>query len=621
MNASNYGCSCQLQSDTILYYGCGKLAARFTYEPIAPFGVFIRHSLPIEYDYHRDDAMSHMKQISDSAAELFVSFDSHIEKVSREARNLFNSAVNRPEHLQIVLSELNRIASESDHVAKTLQEKIVSVIDNCKKNDDPTTNAALLRFPWFARRYVFNLATAWNEKLRYAGQAISAMKKIASAASRIDSGGLGPNVSANVGDPYHEELTEGMKKLRHLIDHYANVNVNDINQALPSFPGIGDELAEAEFDDDFDDPDTAIDFAEGVDADVLASRRRLVVKGASIPNEKSRTSDQRPSKALGTRRSVTDQPHLSHGISNDTSMLDQSLNSSTAQKATPGGAVKSAITRFFNRGGRDYEQYIVNLGMFSIGRPRLSPGVNGRVVPVLDEQLNTIIAYSLSSIEYSKQFKQFSRQEGALSDPDGSLIDRTKPAKPDLDAGIENYGSRDRPNDDGYTSQRNRNSSPLSHGTGKSTIPSPDDIRDQERRMLARNKSHIKHTFRDIDEKGLVTCKFVCTSYWATQFHAVRQVFLSPNATGNNLSSTKTEGEQQDSLFVQTGNDAEQSYIDSLSSAEPWAASGGKSGASFSRTSDGRFVIKCISRTELQMFLDCAPAYFEYLTKAFFHGL
>ena len=34
-----------------------------------------------------------------------------------------------------------------------------------------------------------------------------------------------------------------------------------------------------------------------------------------------------------------------------------------------------------------------------------------------------------------------------------------------------------------------------------------------------------------------------------------------------------------------------------------------------------QFIIKCISRTELQMFLDCSPAYFEYLSKAFFHGL
>lgn len=70
-----------------------------------------------------------------------------------------------------------------------------------------------------------------------------------------------------------------------------------------------------------------------------------------------------------------------------------------------------------------------------------------------------------------------------------------------------------------------------------------------------------------------------------------------------------------------SGLDVEQAYVLSLSSAYSWAASGGKSGASFARTTDDRFVIKHISRTELQMFLDCAPAYFEYLSKAFFHGL
>jgi 1-phosphatidylinositol-3-phosphate 5-kinase len=57
--------------------------------------------------------------------------------------------------------------------------------------------------------------------------------------------------------------------------------------------------------------------------------------------------------------------------------------------------------------------------------------------------------------------------------------------------------------------------------------------------------------------------------------------------------------------------DTERSYIRSLATSFAWAASGGKSGAAFSRTTDDRFVIKCISRTELQMFLDCAPAYFE----------
>ena len=68
-------------------------------------------------------------------------------------------------------------------------------------------------------------------------------------------------------------------------------------------------------------------------------------------------------------------------------------------------------------------------------------------------------------------------------------------------------------------------------------------------------------------------------------------------------------------------HDIEKNYVKSLSSAATWDAIGGKSGASFSRTADERFIVKCISRTELQMFLDCAPAYFEYLSKAFFHGL
>lgn len=106
----------------------------------------------------------------------------------------------------------------------------------------------------------------------------------------------------------------------------------------------------------------------------------------------------------------------------------------------------------------------------------------------------------------------------------------------------------------------------------------------------------------------------------ATQFHAVRQVFLGPSSSTGGISSKNSDDEQYES-FSPSPHDIELGYIESLSSAEAWAASGGKSGASFARTSDDRFVIKCISRTELQMFLDCAPAYFEYITKAFFHGL
>lgn len=601
LNAPGHQCSCNLQSAATLYFGCGKLAARFTYEKVAPFGVFVRRALPLDISFHRGEAMRRLDFISMESSNLFVNFDKHIEKISREARSLFNSAMNRPEHLQTVLSELNRIGSEVDHTAKILQEKIASVSDNCRRNSDGSLNGALFRFPLFARRYLFNLTTAWNEKLSAAGQAISAMKRIAASSAHHHDGAMGPNVTASIGDPLNEELSEGMKRLRQLIDHYARYNVTDITQVLPSLPGGSDVQHDGEFDEDFDDPDTSIDFADGIDADVLASRRRLKSsKQGHTSLERPRNVGQKPTKMLGTRRAISDGSRPSH---------DSNALTSVPPKPTPGGAVKSAITRFFNRGGRDYDQYVVDLGIFSEGRPRLAPGVDGIVVPVIDEQLSTIIAYSLASTEYAKQFKHFSKEGGGAVLDGGELTDRNRRTgpKPDLDAGVGDSDITP-----GSTDTRAKHQTPLSPSS-RSHAPagSIDESKWTERRMLNRNKSHIKHTFRDIDEKGQVTCKFVCTTYWATQFHAVRQIFLSENA-GKSDSAVSA---------LQSSQDVEQSYIESLSSAYSWAASGGKSGASFARTADDRFVIKCISRTELQMFLDCAPAYFEYLCKAFFHGL
>jgi len=116
-----------------------------------------------------------------------------------------------------------------------------------------------------------------------------------------------------------------------------------------------------------------------------------------------------------------------------------------------------------------------------------------------------------------------------------------------------------------------------------------------EAQMMSPQKSHIKHRFADVDEKGNTLCKFMCHTFWATQFAAVRRAFL---------------GEPRDVGF-----------LESLGVARQWDAQGGKSGAVFLKSSDGRFVVKQITRTELQMFLDYAPAYFEYMAKHFFHGM
>jgi 1-phosphatidylinositol-3-phosphate 5-kinase len=581
MNAPYSECSCQVQSSAHLYFGCGKLAARFGYEPIRPFGVYFCRFLPSDAAFQKSETLRRLDLISEESAKLFVKFDKHLERVSREARSLFNSPVNRPEHLQTVLSALNSIGSDVDETAKTLHDKITSAMESCRQQSDADSlNQALFQFPWSTRRFIFMLTSAWNERLSASGQAIVAMKKIAAASGRAD--GV---IGQTVGDPLNDSLTECMKRLRKLNDQYARYKVSDITQVLPTLPGVPELQQDGDYDDEFDDPDTSIDFADGVDADVLASRRRLLSRTASTASSTASTPTRPlPTKSLGTRRREIPRP--------------ETVVTSTP-KPTTGGAVKSAITRFFNRGGRDLDNYTVDLGVFAEGRPRLVPGVHGLVVPVGDEQLSSIIAYSLASVEYAKQFKYFSRNETTTTAEVDSVLASDRSVK-DSTLGVETQ-RRGQPDQQASGVQSQQQAGRLLEG----------DSKDIERRMLGRSKAHIAHTYRDFDEKGQVTCKFKCTTYWATQFHAVRQVFLS-------RSSGKGEGTASDGSEP---SEIEQSFVESLSSTAQWDASGGKSGASFSKSCDGRFVIKCISRTELQMFLDCAPAYFEYLSKAFFHGL
>lgn len=575
INAPGHRCACELQSKSVLYFGCGNLAARFTYEKLSPYSVFCRRHLPFDESFHYVHSLQEMEHISVSSSNLFVRFDRQIEAITRETRDLFGSAVNKPEHLQAVLSELNLVSAEVDNASKVLQEKISSVK---MKYSDPSKmrreyNDALFNFPWYSRRYLFTLASAWNERLSAAGQAVSAMKRIqhAGGSSRGDSAVQG------MGDASTDDVIDGMRRIRQLQETYSrNYNVKNMtmarNQKGDDMLFEGNVLPDGGVADDEEfDSDPDIDFEDDIDADVLASRNRM--QGPQVSSASKRSS--RPKKSLGTRERASDD-HKQSSVASPVPLDHANNYDSTGQlegknkTVTAGGAVKSALTRFFNRGVNREDLFVVDLGFIGKGRPRLQPGVGGIVIPVFDDQPSTIIAHSLGSSDYDVQFQQFVTASSSES--------RSK--QPSL-------------------------------STSRKEI---------ERRMLGRNKSHIKHTFRDFDEKGQQLCKFVCTTFWSLQFNAVRQAFMNPNlaTSGKDSSSDGTMGGQSTPF---NGFDIEKSYIRSLATSFAWAASGGKSGASFSRTSDNRFVIKCISRTELQMFLDCAPAYFEYLSKAFFHGL
>ncbi|GAA5823507.1 hypothetical protein JCM11251_000661 [Rhodosporidiobolus azoricus] len=82
-----------------------------------------------------------------------------------------------------------------------------------------------------------------------------------------------------------------------------------------------------------------------------------------------------------------------------------------------------------------------------------------------------------------------------------------------------------------------------------------------------------------------------CTVFWVDQFEALRR---------------------------QCGCDVQ--FVESLARCAKWDAQGGKSKVDFMKTLDDRFIVKQLSRPEMEVFARFAPAYFQYMADALFQG-
>lgn len=107
-----------------------------------------------------------------------------------------------------------------------------------------------------------------------------------------------------------------------------------------------------------------------------------------------------------------------------------------------------------------------------------------------------------------------------------------------------------------------------------------------EQLMLSRTGTHLRYLLED----GTTTLS--CKIFFSEQFHSLRR---------------------------RCGCD--ENFVQSLSRCHPWNASGGKSGLSFLKTTDNRFIVKELSQAEFDSFASFAPSYFEYMTQALFHDL
>ncbi|KAH6821843.1 phosphatidylinositol-4-phosphate 5-kinase family protein [Perilla frutescens var. hirtella] len=197
----------------------------------------------------------------------------------------------------------------------------------------------------------------------------------------------------------------------------------------------------------------------------------------------------------------------------------------------------------------------------------LPTGVNDTVIPVYDDEPTSLISYSLVSPDYFAQLSdEPDRSKDTADLPTHSLDGVSYPSFSSLDeVMLESYRGLGSGDESMLTSFRSSfNLDPVSYTKAL----------------------HARVSFTDDGPLGKVKYTVIC--YYAKRFEALRRISCP----------------------------SEVDFVRSLSRCKKWGAQGGKSNVFFAKTLDDRFIIKQVTKTELESFIKFAPGYFKYISES-----
>ncbi|KAF8946973.1 1-phosphatidylinositol-3-phosphate 5-kinase [Haplosporangium gracile] len=190
---------------------------------------------------------------------------------------------------------------------------------------------------------------------------------------------------------------------------------------------------------------------------------------------------------------------------------------------------------------------------------------------VREDEPSSIIALTLSSPQYVDKLKGIFR--GDSTDADNSN---------NATAPMSTSGTAT-PAEEHTTGSYDSNGNSLM-SLASATEGIYEDIQVSDDSLLSEPGTHMKFPF--LNGSTMLYCKI----FYMEQFHALRK------AAG-----------------------CEYSYIQSLARCMKWDTTGGKSGSSFLKTRDDRFIMKQLSKIELEAFIKFAPHYFRYMKEAIYN--
>ncbi|XP_076640045.1 1-phosphatidylinositol 3-phosphate 5-kinase fab1 [Colletes latitarsis] len=215
----------------------------------------------------------------------------------------------------------------------------------------------------------------------------------------------------------------------------------------------------------------------------------------------------------------------------------------------------------------------------------------GSVVPIVvyESEPSSIIAHALDSYDYKHALHELMRTTKGPDLNPSPLNKRKFPENKESLSDLTQSGEFKRPSVLSFFRGNSPNpASPIDSDRSVSNIDfsaqslaSTSELTDEDKKAT-KQQNYIEVQFND------ATTNFYCRIYFAAQFAALRESVLTCGEDG---------------------------FTRSLSRSVQWAARGGKSGTTFCKSRDDRFIIKEMSRLEMQIFLDFAPNYFSYMEK------
>ncbi|KAE9593610.1 hypothetical protein Lal_00036326 [Lupinus albus] len=557
-------CGHSLHRDCLRFYGFGMMVACFRYASIDVHSVYLPpHKL--EFDYGNQDwIQKELDEVANRAEILFSEVLNALSQigVKRSSSVPVTSSLKAPE-LKMQFAELDGVL-QTEKVE--FEEAFQKILNQEKRKGQPWID--ILEINRLRRQLLFQ-SYMWDHRLIYAASLYNSSKKSSPTGS----------------------ISEENEKSSD--ENHLRVNPMLEDSKLDEIPNTGRGV-----DGNISKPDAShqeVDKAKDINLEKDDQPKNSISKSLS---------DTLDEKWTGENQSGVGIQKDNASVNRDTSMGD-SLTITTQKEAhnprdhaedqngpksissfyKGNDNMEDSLSWFYRQFSKnffagtqkfdtlvDYNPVYVSsfreLELQGGARLLLPVGVNDTAIPVYDDEPSSIIAYSLMSPQYHAQLAD----EGERPKDGNELA-------PSYFSDSSNFQSF---HSDEITIDFQR-----SFGSGEDMMTVSGSHNSSMLDPLLYTKAmHARVSFAEDSPNGKV--KYSVISYYAKRFEALRRICCP----------------------------SELDYIRSLSRCKKWGAQGGKSNVFFAKTLDDRFIIKQVTKTELESFIKFGPDYFKYLSES-----